>query len=192
MFEDYGVALLPHINCRAISSPQIPFVIIIQIAIESFLLLLRTDSQPLTKQGHFTLRNGPFKAAKRSVVRPNPLFLRRQLTLLPFLLTTIVYWWFPDVYKRNLIPGGVYGFFAASAVLPVLLAIASLRNEGCFLLRRRLAETCFGVSRRRRRNNGHSPLQAQEVLFGFCQKRISAKPSYVLISIASAMYYNFG
>ena len=66
--------------------------------------------------------------AVRSVARPNSLFLGRQFTLLSA-PTDYRLFVGSDGHKLNLIS---WLYFAASAVLQVFLAVASLRHEGCF------------------------------------------------------------
>ena len=73
-------------------------------------------------------------------------------------------------YKPNLISGIVW-IFAASAVLQVLLAVANLRYEGCFFS----VVGCRSLLRSKpatEKKQWANPLQAQEVLFVFSQKRI--------------------
>ena len=73
-------------------------------------------------------------------------------------------------YKPSLISGIVW-IFASSAVLQVLLAVASLRYEGCFFY----VVGCRSLLRSKpvtEKKQWANPLQAQEVLFVFSQKSI--------------------
>ena len=77
--------------------------------------------------------NAPFAGAAfmavRSVVRPNPLFIKRQQPFYSPHANDHRLFLRSDDYKLNLI---AWSYSAASAVLKVFLAVASLRHKGCF------------------------------------------------------------
>ena len=118
--------------------------------------------------------------AVRSVVRPNPLFIKRQQSFLLAPANDHRLFLRSDDYKLNLI---AWSYSTASAVLQVFLAVMQAWGTKAVSFRCRLVEACFEASRHRKETEGaalaspqwffwflseYEPLNHRNGFSGFC------------------------